>query len=76
MKRRRVEESADGLALMTSSVTSSYSADGLRDQSQESADKIIQVKFLSFPSTVEVLDIESKRIGDADSIGTLFSLDK
>ncbi|KZV28032.1 hypothetical protein F511_15652 [Dorcoceras hygrometricum] len=30
-------ESADGLALMTSSVTSSYSADGLRDQSQESA---------------------------------------
>ncbi|KZV44402.1 hypothetical protein F511_39755 [Dorcoceras hygrometricum] len=29
MKRRRVEESADGLALMTSSVTSSYSADGL-----------------------------------------------
>ncbi|KZV47449.1 hypothetical protein F511_23029 [Dorcoceras hygrometricum] len=37
MKRRRVEESADGLALMTSSVTSSYSADGLREQSQESA---------------------------------------
>ncbi|KZV50169.1 serine/arginine repetitive matrix protein 2 [Dorcoceras hygrometricum] len=29
--------SADGLALMTSSVTSSYSADGLREQSQESA---------------------------------------
>ncbi|KZV23453.1 hypothetical protein F511_42637 [Dorcoceras hygrometricum] len=38
MKRRRVEESADGLALMTSSVTSSYSADDLREQSQESAD--------------------------------------
>ncbi|KZV33484.1 hypothetical protein F511_34836 [Dorcoceras hygrometricum] len=38
MKRRRVEESADGLALMTSSVTSSHSADGLREQSQESAD--------------------------------------
>ncbi|KZV19251.1 hypothetical protein F511_37339 [Dorcoceras hygrometricum] len=37
MKRRRVEESADGLALMTSSMTSSYSADGLREQSQESA---------------------------------------
>ncbi|KZV57214.1 hypothetical protein F511_41225 [Dorcoceras hygrometricum] len=37
MKRRRAEESADGLALMTSSVTSSYSADGLREQSQESA---------------------------------------
>ncbi|KZV45284.1 hypothetical protein F511_06802 [Dorcoceras hygrometricum] len=41
MKRRRVEESADGLELMTSSVTSSvtssYSADGLREQSQESA---------------------------------------
>ncbi|KZV54790.1 hypothetical protein F511_04412 [Dorcoceras hygrometricum] len=36
MKRRRAEESADGLALMTSSVTSSYSADGLREQSQES----------------------------------------
>ncbi|KZV45417.1 hypothetical protein F511_36993 [Dorcoceras hygrometricum] len=29
MKRRRVEESADGLVLMTSSVTSSHSADGL-----------------------------------------------
>ncbi|KZV23366.1 hypothetical protein F511_35185 [Dorcoceras hygrometricum] len=38
MKRRRAGESADGLALMTSSVTSSYSADGLREQSQESAD--------------------------------------
>ncbi|KZV44045.1 disease resistance protein [Dorcoceras hygrometricum] len=37
MKRRRAEESADGLALMTSSVMSSYSADGLREQSQESA---------------------------------------
>ncbi|KZV58049.1 hypothetical protein F511_38554 [Dorcoceras hygrometricum] len=37
MKRRRVEISADGLVLMTSSVTSSYSADGLKDQSQESA---------------------------------------
>ncbi|KZV32617.1 hypothetical protein F511_17043 [Dorcoceras hygrometricum] len=30
MKRRRAEESADGLALMTSLVTSSYSADDLR----------------------------------------------
>ncbi|KZV51716.1 transcription factor IIIB 90 kDa subunit-like [Dorcoceras hygrometricum] len=30
MKRRRAEESADGLVLMTSSVTSSQSADGLR----------------------------------------------
>ncbi|KZV22654.1 hypothetical protein F511_05110 [Dorcoceras hygrometricum] len=37
MMRRRAEESADGLALMTSSVTSSQSADGLREQSQESA---------------------------------------
>ncbi|KZV35470.1 hypothetical protein F511_30460 [Dorcoceras hygrometricum] len=37
MKRRRAEESADGLALMTSSMKSSYSADGLREQSQESA---------------------------------------
>ncbi|KZV19696.1 hypothetical protein F511_41864 [Dorcoceras hygrometricum] len=37
MKRRHAEESADGLALMTSSVTSSYSADCLREQSQESA---------------------------------------
>ncbi|KZV50156.1 hypothetical protein F511_22613 [Dorcoceras hygrometricum] len=37
MKRRRAGESADGLALMTSSVTSSYSADDLREQSQESA---------------------------------------
>ncbi|KZV33506.1 dentin sialophosphoprotein-like [Dorcoceras hygrometricum] len=40
MKRRRAEESADGLALMTSLVTSSYSADGLREQSQESADSV------------------------------------
>ncbi|KZV33843.1 protein agamous-like 66 [Dorcoceras hygrometricum] len=40
MKRRRAKESADGLALMTSSVTSSYSADGLREQSQESADAL------------------------------------
>ncbi|KZV36983.1 hypothetical protein F511_15413 [Dorcoceras hygrometricum] len=38
MKRRRVDRSADGLALMMSSVTSSYSADGLRELSQESAD--------------------------------------
>ncbi|KZV44586.1 hypothetical protein F511_43263 [Dorcoceras hygrometricum] len=37
MKRRRAGESADGLALMTSSMTSSYSADDLREQSQESA---------------------------------------
>ncbi|KZV32143.1 hypothetical protein F511_10847 [Dorcoceras hygrometricum] len=37
MKRRRAGESAVGLALMTSSVTSSYSADGLREQSQESS---------------------------------------
>ncbi|KZV24003.1 hypothetical protein F511_44013 [Dorcoceras hygrometricum] len=37
IKRRHVERSADGLALMTSSVTSSQSADGLREQSQESA---------------------------------------
>ncbi|KZV35736.1 hypothetical protein F511_14091 [Dorcoceras hygrometricum] len=41
MKRRRAEESADGLALMTSSVTSSYSADGLREQSQESAGSLL-----------------------------------
>ncbi|KZV49991.1 putative Ufm1-specific protease-like [Dorcoceras hygrometricum] len=38
MKRRRAGESADGLAFMTSLVTSSYSADDLREQSQESAD--------------------------------------
>ncbi|KZV24089.1 hypothetical protein F511_40645 [Dorcoceras hygrometricum] len=37
MKRRRAGESADGLALMTSSMTSSYSADDFREQSQESA---------------------------------------
>ncbi|KZV20333.1 hypothetical protein F511_41722 [Dorcoceras hygrometricum] len=37
MMRRRAGESADGLVLMTSSVTTSYSADGLREQSQESA---------------------------------------
>ncbi|KZV13770.1 hypothetical protein F511_45072 [Dorcoceras hygrometricum] len=40
MKRSERDEatsSADGLTLMTSSVTSSYSADGLREQSQESA---------------------------------------
>ncbi|KZV35926.1 hypothetical protein F511_33360 [Dorcoceras hygrometricum] len=38
MMRRRAGESTDGLALMTSSVTSSDSADGLKEQSQESAD--------------------------------------
>ncbi|KZV15500.1 cysteine protease [Dorcoceras hygrometricum] len=32
--------SADGLMLMMSSVTSSYSADGLREQSQDSADPV------------------------------------
>ncbi|KZV23420.1 hypothetical protein F511_43357 [Dorcoceras hygrometricum] len=37
MKRRRAEESADGLALMTSSVTSSVFSRCLREQSQESA---------------------------------------
>ncbi|KZV38430.1 heparanase-like protein 3 [Dorcoceras hygrometricum] len=37
MKRRRAGESTDGLALMTSLVTSLQSADGLREQSQESA---------------------------------------
>ncbi|KZV38888.1 hypothetical protein F511_43773 [Dorcoceras hygrometricum] len=37
MKRRRAGESADVLALMTSSVTSSQSADSLREKSQESA---------------------------------------
>ncbi|KZV38212.1 hypothetical protein F511_25726 [Dorcoceras hygrometricum] len=41
MKRRRAEDSADGLVLMTSSVTSSYSADGLREQSQESAGSLL-----------------------------------
>ncbi|KZV30522.1 hypothetical protein F511_16766 [Dorcoceras hygrometricum] len=34
---RNKKRSADGLALMMSSVTSSYSADGLKEQSQESA---------------------------------------
>ncbi|KZV15551.1 putative inactive poly [Dorcoceras hygrometricum] len=37
MMRRRAGDSADGLVLMTSSVTSSCSADGLSEQSQESA---------------------------------------
>ncbi|KZV41260.1 hypothetical protein F511_41487 [Dorcoceras hygrometricum] len=37
MMRRRAGDSADEIVLMMSSVTSSYSADGLRDQSQESA---------------------------------------
>ncbi|KZV29806.1 hypothetical protein F511_22580 [Dorcoceras hygrometricum] len=36
MKRRRAGYSADGLALMTSLVTSSHSADDLKEQSQES----------------------------------------
>ncbi|KZV29807.1 hypothetical protein F511_22581 [Dorcoceras hygrometricum] len=36
MKRRRAGYSADGLALMTSLVTSSHSTDDLKDQSQES----------------------------------------
>ncbi|KZV39194.1 CC-NBS-LRR class disease resistance protein [Dorcoceras hygrometricum] len=37
MMRRRAGDSADEIVLMMSSVTSSYSADGLRKQSQESA---------------------------------------
>ncbi|KZV40668.1 orf108b [Dorcoceras hygrometricum] len=47
MKRRRAEESADVLVLMTSSVTSSYSADGLSpavaryQQSQDSSRKYL-----------------------------------
>ncbi|KZV27185.1 hypothetical protein F511_30723 [Dorcoceras hygrometricum] len=36
MMRRRAGDSADELVLMTSLVTSSYSADGLKDQSRES----------------------------------------
>ncbi|KZV48646.1 hypothetical protein F511_10332 [Dorcoceras hygrometricum] len=46
MKRRRAEESADGLALMMSSVTSSQSADGLSPagslyiQTQERSDVV------------------------------------
>ncbi|KZV53120.1 hypothetical protein F511_23644 [Dorcoceras hygrometricum] len=60
MKRRRAGESAnglalmtssmtssysaDGLALMTSSMTSSYSADGLKEQSQESVVAIQEAK--------------------------------
>ncbi|KZV13652.1 hypothetical protein F511_45186 [Dorcoceras hygrometricum] len=44
MKRRRAGESADGLAFMTSSVTSSYSADDLREQSQESAAPLTRVR--------------------------------
>ncbi|KZV41847.1 DNA binding [Dorcoceras hygrometricum] len=37
MMRRRAGDSEDEVVLMMSSVTSSYSADGLRKQSQESA---------------------------------------
>ncbi|KZV35849.1 hypothetical protein F511_36102 [Dorcoceras hygrometricum] len=45
MKRRRAKESADGLALMTSSVTSSSSADGLREQSQDTSSYCLTLKY-------------------------------
>ncbi|KZV47672.1 hypothetical protein F511_44801 [Dorcoceras hygrometricum] len=51
----RAEVSADELALMTSSVTSSYSADGLREQSQESAGSL-------FIQTQERSDVVEERI--------------
>ncbi|KZV22020.1 hypothetical protein F511_41135 [Dorcoceras hygrometricum] len=51
MKRRRAKESADGLALMTSSVTSSYSADGLREQSQDISSWTIRCKQQHIQST-------------------------
>ncbi|KZV53962.1 hypothetical protein F511_42818 [Dorcoceras hygrometricum] len=77
-KRRRAEESADGLALMMSSVTSSQSADGLREQSQESADSssiFIQFSFsqalqgnpLQFQSIIKQ-EKTSKRIKERKQI--------
>ncbi|KZT76221.1 hypothetical protein F511_46754 [Dorcoceras hygrometricum] len=48
MKRRRAEESAVGLALMTSSVMSSQSADGLREQSQDISSRKLQTQRKDF----------------------------
>ncbi|KZV49597.1 hypothetical protein F511_23628 [Dorcoceras hygrometricum] len=52
MKRRRAEESADGLALMTSSVTSSQSADGLSPAAaryQQSFALALKIQQMLFP---------------------------
>ncbi|KZV56842.1 hypothetical protein F511_21407 [Dorcoceras hygrometricum] len=57
MKRRRAEESAYGLALMTSSVMSSYSADGLREQSQESAGSL----YIQMQERSDVVKVISSR---------------
>ncbi|KZV21933.1 hypothetical protein F511_44508 [Dorcoceras hygrometricum] len=57
MKRRRAEESADGLALMTSSVTSSQSADGLNPAVASSSHPVA-----SFVHLVAKLKYQTRRI--------------
>ncbi|KZV06676.1 valyl-tRNA synthetase [Dorcoceras hygrometricum] len=60
-------ESADGLVLMTSSMTSSYSADGLREQSQESADaRKEEVAKRCIQSQATFLCIQSTKISAED----------
>ncbi|KZV17908.1 hypothetical protein F511_13421 [Dorcoceras hygrometricum] len=61
-KRRRAEESADGLALMMSSVTSSQSGDGLREQSQESAGSRTPQNPLLMLNTLSSVSVRESRI--------------
>ncbi|KZV28754.1 TMV resistance protein N-like [Dorcoceras hygrometricum] len=66
MMRRRAGESADGLVLMMSSVTSSYSADGLRDQSQESA--VTQLRLFVHLRSLGVLIAAGCGIGSVHAV--------
>ncbi|KZV26631.1 hypothetical protein F511_34675 [Dorcoceras hygrometricum] len=67
MKRRRAEESADGLALMTSSVTSSHSAD-----EKEEADKRKRVEKIIDSEDTEplskVLELTETSMSDEESM--------
>ncbi|KZV35252.1 inactive leucine-rich repeat receptor-like protein kinase [Dorcoceras hygrometricum] len=63
MMRRRAGESADGLALMTSS----YSADGLSEQSQESADSAGRVCVVNQSQSIVVEEDSGEAIDEPDA---------
>ncbi|KZV55987.1 hypothetical protein F511_12045 [Dorcoceras hygrometricum] len=67
MMRRRAGESADGLVLMTSSVTSSYSADGLSEQSQESADSVGRVCVVIQSQSIVVEEDSGEALDEPDA---------
>ncbi|KZV34160.1 NADH dehydrogenase [Dorcoceras hygrometricum] len=74
MKRRRAEESADGLALMTSSVTSSQSADGLSPavaSYQQSTRSVLGKWVYLVTLTMSLFDLQDVCI----AIGSLATLD-